>query len=431
MLAVGLALGVIAIAGLPPFGVFTSEFMLVSSSFARQPLLAVVLVFGLIVAFGALILRLQDVLFGEPTGPVGQVKASYLPLFVHLALVLMAGLWLPEPVVRWFRAVAAQLGMTANDANHLARLLANRTPVAGHRPWPRYEVDHDAVDRRSGRRWATGGGDLLGLWGDKDIVHMAIARRGAAGALRRVDPRSGTATFPRSAASIRRRSGWSARSAISTASRRSARRTGGRGSITAPGACARRSARAPPAALRDPAPYEFLPVQGEGLHQIPVGPVHAGIIEPGHFRFTANGETVARLEERLGYVHKGIDGLTHRRRYRAGGARHRARLRRFHRGLQLRLRARGRSGARRRAAAARQGAARRDGGARARRQSLRRHRRDLQRRVVRADPRPLRHFPRARAGGDRPRLRPPPDDGPHRAGRRRGHVAGRRARHLC
>src|SRR6478672_3303428 len=41
----------------------------------------------------------------------------------------------------------------------------------------------------------------------------------------------------------------------------------------------------------------------------PVGPVHAGIIEPGHFRFTANGETVVRLEERLGYVHKGIEGL--------------------------------------------------------------------------------------------------------------------------
>jgi Ni,Fe-hydrogenase III large subunit len=55
--------------------------------------------------------------------------------------------------------------------------------------------------------------------------------------------------------------------------------------------------------------YSFLPVEGEGLHQIPVGPVHAGIIEPGHFRFTANGETVARLEERLGYVHKGVEAL--------------------------------------------------------------------------------------------------------------------------
>jgi len=55
--------------------------------------------------------------------------------------------------------------------------------------------------------------------------------------------------------------------------------------------------------------YQFLPVEGEGLHEIPVGPVHAGIIEPGHFRFTANGETVVRLEQRLGYVHKGIEGL--------------------------------------------------------------------------------------------------------------------------
>jgi hydrogenase-4 component F len=110
VLAVGLGLGVVAIAGLPPFGIFTSEFMLVSSSFARQPLLAVVLVFGLLIAFGALILRMQDVIFGEASGPVGKVKASYVPLFLHLACVLVAGFWLPEPVVRWFRVVAAQLG---------------------------------------------------------------------------------------------------------------------------------------------------------------------------------------------------------------------------------------------------------------------------------------------------------------------------------
>jgi Ni,Fe-hydrogenase III large subunit len=56
-----------------------------------------------------------------------------------------------------------------------------------------------------------------------------------------------------------------------------------------------------------PKTYTFLPVDGDGLHQIPVGPVHAGIIEPGHFRFTANGETVVRLEQRLGYVHKGVE----------------------------------------------------------------------------------------------------------------------------
>jgi hydrogenase-4 component F len=110
MLAVGLALGVIAIAGLPPFGIFLSEFILVSSTFARQPLLAVVLVIGLLVAFGALLLRLQQILFGEPSGPTGRVKASYVPLFLHLVVVLVAGLWLPDPIVRWFRVVAAQLG---------------------------------------------------------------------------------------------------------------------------------------------------------------------------------------------------------------------------------------------------------------------------------------------------------------------------------
>jgi Ni,Fe-hydrogenase III large subunit len=55
--------------------------------------------------------------------------------------------------------------------------------------------------------------------------------------------------------------------------------------------------------------YAFLPVDGAELHEIAVGPVHAGIIEPGHFRFTANGETVVRLEQRLGYAHKGTESL--------------------------------------------------------------------------------------------------------------------------
>src|SRR6266513_1304296 len=62
-------------------------------------------------------------------------------------------------------------------------------------------------------------------------------------------------------------------------------------------------------AISKAVPYRFLPVEGDGLHQIAVGPVHAGIIEPGHFRFTASGETVVRLEQRLGYTHKGIEGL--------------------------------------------------------------------------------------------------------------------------
>lgn len=56
-------------------------------------------------------------------------------------------------------------------------------------------------------------------------------------------------------------------------------------------------------------PYAFVRVEGDGVHEIPVGPVHAGIIEPGHFRFSIVGEKVLRLEERLGYTHKGIDRL--------------------------------------------------------------------------------------------------------------------------
>jgi len=55
--------------------------------------------------------------------------------------------------------------------------------------------------------------------------------------------------------------------------------------------------------------YTFVSVTGDGVHEIPVGPVHAGTIEPGHFRFSIVGEKVLRLEERLGYTHKGVDKL--------------------------------------------------------------------------------------------------------------------------
>jgi hydrogenase-4 component F len=109
-LAVAFGLCVVAIAGLPPFGIFTSEFMLVTSTFARQPLLAVLLGLGLLVAFGALIWRLQGVLFGEPTGPSQQPTATLVPIYIHIAIVLVAGVWLPWPFVRWFEQVARLLG---------------------------------------------------------------------------------------------------------------------------------------------------------------------------------------------------------------------------------------------------------------------------------------------------------------------------------
>jgi Ni,Fe-hydrogenase III large subunit len=67
------------------------------------------------------------------------------------------------------------------------------------------------------------------------------------------------------------------------------------------------SPRLAPAAQALPDSYEFVRVEGDGVHEIAVGPVHAGTIEPGHFRFSVVGEKVLRLEERLGYVHKGIE----------------------------------------------------------------------------------------------------------------------------
>jgi len=105
-----LVVGVVAIAGLPPLGIFMSEFLVVSSTFAREPLLAIPLVFGLLVAFGALLMRLGGLAFGAPTGSRAPVEASYVPMFAHLALVLAAGIYLPPPLVSWFQQVAAVLG---------------------------------------------------------------------------------------------------------------------------------------------------------------------------------------------------------------------------------------------------------------------------------------------------------------------------------
>jgi hydrogenase-4 component F len=106
----GLVLGVVAIAGLPPLGIFMSEFLLVSSTFARQPWLAILLVFGILIGFGALFLRLNSIAFGEPRGPSGKATASYLPMYAHLVLVFVAGIYLPPAVVAWFQNVAKLLG---------------------------------------------------------------------------------------------------------------------------------------------------------------------------------------------------------------------------------------------------------------------------------------------------------------------------------
>ncbi len=106
----GLVIGVLAIAGLPPMGIFMSEFLVVTSSFARMPLLAVPLVLGILLALGALLLRLTGVAFGEPTGSQEPAIGTNLPMQAHLALVLVAGIYLPPPLVAWFQHVGVLLG---------------------------------------------------------------------------------------------------------------------------------------------------------------------------------------------------------------------------------------------------------------------------------------------------------------------------------
>jgi hydrogenase-4 component F len=106
----GLVLGVMTIVGLPPMGIFMTEFLVITSTFARQPALAVALGLGLLVALGALLLRLNGLAFGDPHGKDAPTRASFIPMFAHLALVLAAGIYLPPALVSWFHYVAGLLG---------------------------------------------------------------------------------------------------------------------------------------------------------------------------------------------------------------------------------------------------------------------------------------------------------------------------------
>jgi hydrogenase-4 component F len=106
----GLVLGVVAIAGLPPLGIFMSEFLVITSTFARSPWLAIILVVAILIGLAGLFLRLNTIAFGEPRGPADDAKASYVPMFAHLALVLVAGIYMPPHLVVWFQNVAKLLG---------------------------------------------------------------------------------------------------------------------------------------------------------------------------------------------------------------------------------------------------------------------------------------------------------------------------------
>ncbi|WGS01231.1 NADH-quinone oxidoreductase subunit C [Bradyrhizobium sp. ISRA443] len=178
--------------------------------------------------------------------------------------------------------------------------------VERHHPWPRAVVDGE-VWRSAASSLADGALSLLGLWGEPSRVNMAILddRTADIGVLSLDCPDRrypSVAAFHRPALRLERTIhdlfGLEAMGTPDT------RRwlDHGRWQMRAP--LGERLDASP-----DASPYPFLPAEGNSLHQVAVGPVHAGIIEPGHFRFTASGETVVRLEERLGYTHKGVEGL--------------------------------------------------------------------------------------------------------------------------
>jgi len=82
----------------------------VSSTFARQPWLAILLVLGILVALGGLFLRLNAIAFGEPRGSSAPAQASVAPMIAHFAIVFVAGLYLPPALVEGFENVARLLG---------------------------------------------------------------------------------------------------------------------------------------------------------------------------------------------------------------------------------------------------------------------------------------------------------------------------------
>lgn len=106
----GLMLGSLAILGVPPFGVFTSEFLILTTAMREQPWAAPVLLAALAVAFAGIFSKVQPMVFGETTGRRLPHAPALLPVFTHLAIVLLLGLYIPPYLAGWYRAAAHLIG---------------------------------------------------------------------------------------------------------------------------------------------------------------------------------------------------------------------------------------------------------------------------------------------------------------------------------
>jgi hydrogenase-4 component F len=106
----GLMIGTLAILGLPPFGVFASEFLILTTAMREQPWATPILLLALGVAFAAIFGRVQPMVFGDTRAARLPHPPALLPVFTHLALVLMLGLYVPPYLADWYRAAARLIG---------------------------------------------------------------------------------------------------------------------------------------------------------------------------------------------------------------------------------------------------------------------------------------------------------------------------------
>ena len=308
----GLMMGSLAILGMPPFGVFASEFLILTTAMREQPWATPILLTALGVAFAAIFGRVQPMVFGETarqapaacTGAAAGVRApghgagvGSLHTAVSGGLVSRGGA-LDRRGLRW--------------RYNLARCHAPSRPSCRACARSPYRVSNGG---RNCRDLAAAGARLLALWGSPrragsahrvgSVFRRSARRSSCSCRFRNADaPYPGLEEiFPAAARMQRAMADLLGLRSTDPDTRPWLRHAAWPATY--------RPLIDPPARAGSVEPaaddYEFVRVEGDGVHEIAVGPVHAGTIEPGHFRFSVVGEKVLRLEERLGYAHKGIE----------------------------------------------------------------------------------------------------------------------------